>query len=311
MSDDSSRTARAGADGEPGGRLWQGLKTLLFGTQGEPTLREQIEDVIDGAPSDARGRGASGDTDLTPIERQMVKNLLHFGEMRVDDIAVPRADIQAISETAEFSAVVAAFAEAGHSRMPVYRENLDTIIGMIHIRDVFAYLATGQEPPTDLSGLLRQPRYVPQSMGVLDLLAEMRATRTHLAIVIDEYSGTEGLVTIEDIVEQIVGDIEDEHDDEPETLVRLLEPGLWECDARIELDDLAEAVGDPALADMDEEADTLGGVAFALTGHVPKPGEVIAHPSGWRIEITESDERRVVRARLLKPEKPEFAPAEK
>ncbi len=181
-------------------------------------LREQIEEVIDEAEEEGQERrGSSVVGDLSPIERKMLRNLLHFGEQTVDDVAVPRADIIAIPESASFAEVVALFAEAGHSRLPVYRENLDEVVGMIHVKDVFAVLAEGRSPPP-LLDLIRQPLYVPQSMGVLDLLAEMRAKRTHLAIVIDEYSGTEGLLTIEDLVEEIVGEIEDEHDDEPTAL---------------------------------------------------------------------------------------------
>jgi magnesium and cobalt transporter len=208
MPEDSSRSGHA-PDG--GGRLWTGLRNMLFGADSEPTLRDQIEEAIEeheGEPAEAG--------DLTPIERQMVRNLLHFGERTVGDVAVPRADIIAAPESASFDELVAIFAEAGHSRLPVYRETLDAIIGMIHIKDVFEILARGAERPDGIAGMIREPRYVPTSMGVLDLLAEMRATRTHLAVVLDEYSGTEGLVTIEDLVEEIVGDIEDEHDDAPE-----------------------------------------------------------------------------------------------
>src|SRR3546814_504924 len=155
-------------------------------------------------------------------------------------------------------------------------------------------------PPPPLIDLIRQPLYGPQSMGVLDLLAEMRAKRTHLAIVIDEYSGTEGLLTIEDLVEEIVGEIEDEHDDEPEPLIVAGEDGCWEADARAELDDVGEAI-DPRLAEIDEDVDTLGGLAAVLAGHVPEVGEILVHPSGWRIEVTEADERRVHRLRLHPP----------
>jgi CBS domain containing-hemolysin-like protein len=273
---------------------------LLFGGNNEPSLREQIEDVIDEAEEEGQERrGSSVVGDLSPIERKMLRNLLHFGEQTVDDVAVPRADIIAIPESASFTEIVASFAEAGHSRLPVYRENLDEVIGMIHVKDVFAVLAEGRTPPP-LLDLIRQPLYVPQSMGVLDLLAEMRAKRTHLAIVIDEYSGTEGLLTIEDLVEEIVGEIEDEHDDEPTALFVPGEGGCWEADARAELDDVGEAI-DPRLAEVEEDVDTLGGLAAVLAGHVPEVGEILQHPSGWRIEITEADERRVHRLRLHPP----------
>jgi CBS domain containing-hemolysin-like protein len=298
MPDDQGSSTRSEEDSRSG--IWAGIRTLLFGGANEPSLREQIEDVIDEAEEEGqKPRGSSIVGDLSPIERKMLRNLLHFGEQTVDDVAVPRADIIAIPESASFDEIVAQFAEAGHSRLPVYRENLDEVIGMIHVKDVFVVLAEGRPPPP-LLDLIRQPLYVPQSMGVLDLLAEMRAKRTHLAIVIDEYSGTEGLLTIEDLVEEIVGEIEDEHDDEPVLLFTRGGDGCWDADARAELDDIGEAI-DPRLAEIDEDVDTLGGLAAVLAGHVPEVGEILLHSSGWRIEVTEADERRVHRLRLHPP----------
>lgn len=298
MPDEQGSSTRSEEDSRSG--LWAGIRTLLFGGNSEPSLREQIEEVIDEAEEDgAERRGSSIVGDLSPIERKMLRNLLHFGEQTVDDVAVPRGEIIAISESASFEEIVAIFADAGHSRLPVYRETLDEVVGMIHVKDVFAVLAEGRTPPP-LLDLLRQPLYVPQSMGVLDLLAEMRAKRTHLAIVIDEYSGTDGLVTIEDLVEEIVGEIEDEHDDEPTALFVPDADGCWDADARAELDDIGEVI-DPRLAEVDEDVDTLGGLAAVLAGHVPAVGEVLHHPSGWRIEITEADEKRVHRLRLHPP----------
>ena len=298
MPDDQGSSTRSEEDSRSG--LWAGLRTLLFGGDKEPSLREQIEEVIDEAEEEGHDRRGSNIVgDMSPIERKMLRNLLHFGEQTVDDVAVPRADIIAIPESASFDEIVAQFAEAGHSRLPVYRENLDEVIGMIHVKDVFAVLAEGRPPPP-LFDLIRQPLYVPQSMGVLDLLAEMRAKRTHLAIVIDEYSGTEGLLTIEDLVEEIVGEIEDEHDDEPTAMFTPGDDGCWNADARAELDDVGEAI-DPRLAEIDEDVDTLGGLAAVLAGHVPQVGEILLHPSGWRIEVTEADERRVHRLRLHPP----------
>ncbi|HMN53598.1 MAG TPA: hemolysin family protein [Sphingopyxis sp.] len=299
MPDDRDSSSRSEDDSRSG--LLAGLKTLLFGGDKEPSLREQIEEVIDEAEEEGEERrgGASAVGDLSPIERKMVRNLLHFGEQTVDDVAVPRGEIVAIPESASFEEVIALFAEAGHSRLPVYRETLDEVVGMIHVKDVFAVLAAGQAPPP-LLDLIRQPLYVPQSMDVLDLLAEMRAKRTHLAIVIDEYSGTEGLVTFEDLVEEIVGEVEDEHDDEPTALFVPGENGCWEADARAELDDIGEAI-DPRLAEVEEDVDTLGGLSAVLAGHVPEVGEILHHPSGWRIEVTEADEKRVHHLRLHPP----------
>ena len=300
MPDDSSSSARRSDDSDGGGRIWQGLKTLL-GVRPAPTAREQLEDFLDG-DGDLPGNGgseASAD-DLSRVERDMLKNLLHFGELTADDAAVPRSDIIAIAESASFDELVAAFAEAGHSRLPVYQGTLDHIIGMIHVKDVFAILAGAAERPDSIAALMRQPRYVPQSMRALELLADMRATRTHLAIVLDEYSGTDGLVTIEDLVEEIVGDIEDEHDDEPEALVVARDDGCWDVDARAELEDLAEQL-DARLEDVDEDVDTIGGLAVVLAGHVPATGDILTHSSGWRIEVIDADERRVAKVRLHRP----------
>ena len=192
------------------------------------------------------------------------------------------------------------FAEAGVSRLPVYREKLDTITGMVHLKDVFAIIAGGGEKPATIAGLIRQPLYVPMSRGALDLLADMRQTRVHLAIVIDEYSGTEGLVTIEDLIEEIVGEIEDEHDDAPAAMLVPLDGGAWDADARVELEDVGETV-DPRLAEADSDVDTISGLTAVLAGHVPQPGDCIDHPSGWRIEVTDADERRINRLRLHPP----------
>lgn len=288
---------------ESSGSIWRGLRTLLFGDTQE-TLRDQIEEAIDKVEDEGRKAPAG---DLAPVERQMLRNLLHFGERDAGDIGVPRADIIAVDEATPFDGLVQLFAEAGHSRLPVYRGELDTVIGMVHIKDVFAILASGAEPPKSIAELVRQPLYVPMSMGALDLLAQMRASHTHLAVVLDEYSGTEGLITIEDLIEEIVGEIEDEHDDAPVQMLVPLDGGGWDADARAELEDVGETV-DPRLAEVEEDVDTLGGLAFVLAGHVPQPGEVLPHDSGWTLEIIEADSRKVTKLRLHPPE--ELAEAE-
>jgi CBS domain containing-hemolysin-like protein len=299
---DSFRGSKTATDDDNDGRIWQRLKTMFFGRDHEPTLREQLEEAIAEHEEDSDDNDQSdNDGDLTAVERTMLRNLLHFSEHRVDDVMVPRSDIVAIDESAGFADCIAAFAEHGHSRLPVYRETLDSIIGMIHIKDVFAVLASGEQPPESLEAFIRQPRFVPQNMSVLALLDEMRRTRTHLAIVLDEYSGTEGLVTIEDLVEEIVGEIEDEHDEEPEAMFAQLSPLMWEADARAELDDLAEAI-DRKLSEVEEDVDTLGGLAFVIAGQVPDVGQMLTHEaSGWKLEILEADEKRVTRIRLFAP----------
>lgn len=297
------RNSSQNREEEEPGRIWRSLKALLFGNTDDNSLRAQIEEVIDDHESDAEA-DPNNKQDVSSLELEMLRNMLHFSEHRVDDIAVPRADIIAIEESSPFSDFVDIFSEHGHSRIPVFRDNLDNIIGMIHIKDIFAIVAKGGPFPDDITPFLRQPRFVPESMGVLDLLAEMRATRIHLAIIFDEYNGTEGLVTIEDIVEEITGEIEDEHDDEPVPLLVQLENGIWEADARAELDDVGDMI-DRALEEIDEDVDTIGGLAFVLAGHIPTVGERLEHPSGWILEITEADDRRVTRLRL-NPPTPDF-----
>jgi len=285
-------------EAESSGSLWRVIRRL-FTSDVDQSLRAQIEEVIDeheGETDD--GSEASGD--LSQLERQMLRNLLHFSEHDADDVAIPRGQIIALPASASWDEVVAAFAEHGHSRMPVHGDTLDEILGMIHIKDVFPILAKDCDPPEDWSELLRQPLFVPQARGALDVLADMRAKRVHLAIVIDEYSGTDGIITIEDLVEEIVGEIEDEHDDEPEELLVLLNSGVWEADARAELEDVAERI-DRRLGIVEEAVGTLGGLAFVLAEQVPTVGTILEHQSGWRIEVTEGNDRRVERLRLHPP----------
>jgi CBS domain containing-hemolysin-like protein len=282
-------------DDDGGSRLWRGMRALIFGDDGETSLRDEIEEAIDEAED---SRPVAGD--LSPAERQMLRNLLHFGERTAGDIAVSRGEIIAVPSTISFDELVRAFADAGHSRLPVYGESLDTIVGMIHIKDVFeARVETDRDH--SLQALMRDPLFVPESMGAIDLLARMRAERTHLAIVIDEFGGTEGLVTIEDVVEEIVGDIEDEHDEAEAALLTLLDDGVWEADARLELEELQSAV-DARITAEDDEVDTVGGLMFLLAGHIPAKGECVTHPSGWRFEAVDSDPRRIIRVRLHAPE---------
>src|SRR5437763_2896179 len=281
-------------DEQGGSRLWRGMRHLIFGEDSEPTLREEIEEAIDDAED---SRPVAGD--LSPTERQMLRNMLHFGEQTAGEIAVTRGDIMAVASDISFDQLVQAFADAGHSRLPVYGESLDEVVGMVHIKDVFiANVDPARE--RSLAALMREPLFVPESMGVIELLARMRSQRIHLAIVVDEFGGTEGLVTIEDVVEEIVGDIEDEHDEAEAGMLAMLEDGLWEADARLGLGELAEAV-DSRLTWEEDEVDTLGGLVFLLAGHIPGRGECVSHPSGWRMEVIDSDPRRIIRVRLHAP----------
>jgi len=280
---------------EGGSRLWRGMRHLIFGEDTEPTLRAEIEEAIDEAEESGPIAG-----DLSPTERQMLRNLLHFGEQTAGEIAVTRGDIMAVPSDISFDDLVRAFADAGHSRLPVYGESLDEVIGMVHIKDVFMARV---DPSRDrsLKALMREPLFIPESMGVIELLARMRSQRIHLAIVVDGFGGSEGLVTIEDVVEEIVGEIEDEHDEAQLGMLTMLDEGLWEADARLELEELAEAV-DARLSSDQDEVDTLGGLVFLLAGHIPQKGECVTHPSGWKLEAVDSDPRKIIRVRLHAPD---------
>ncbi|WJY18803.1 hemolysin family protein [Alteriqipengyuania flavescens] len=301
MPDPSSTDTSAEAESSSG--FWPALRRFLSGEEPGQSLREQLEEAIDDKEAeelngDAGGSAVAGDLSL--VERQMLRNLLHFSEHDADDVAIPRSEIIAVSTEASWEDLVGMFAEHGHSRMPVYRDGLDQVIGMMLIKDVFNHLASGKEPPRDWTRMMRQPLFVPQARGALDVLADMRSSKTHLAIVLDEFSGTDGIITIEDLVEEIVGEIEDEHDDDPIDQLVDIGDGMWDALARVELEEVAARV-DPRLAEVEEQVDTLGGLAFVLAEKVPAKGDILDHPSGWRIEVLAGDETHVTRLRLHEP----------
>jgi CBS domain containing-hemolysin-like protein len=271
------------------------LSQAVRGLRKDSTMRESLEEVIEESEREAQ--------DLTSQERLMLANLLTFGELSVSDVMVPRADIVAVEEQTPFAEVVALFREAQHSRLPIYRETLDDPIGMLHIKDVFALIETGPDgqlrwPPTPITKLKREVLFVPAAMPALDLLMKMQATRIHLALVIDEYGGTDGLVSIEDLVEEIVGDIDDEHDVQEEPEIVAHPDGKYTADARVELEDFKERTGiDLTTTDTEEDVDTLGGVVAAALGRVPVRGEVVSH-GGVEFEVLEADPRRAKRLRI-------------
>jgi CBS domain containing-hemolysin-like protein len=232
-----------------------------------------------------------------------------FKTLRVSDLMTPRADINALDITTDFAEVVRCFAEHEHSRMPVYRDTLDDPVGVVNIKDVFKLLAAdgGAPSPTDpvLHRLRRELLYVPASMRAADLLLRMQGSRLHMALVIDEFGGTDGLVTLEDLLEAVVGDIADEYDEAAPAHVIPRPGGVFEADARASLEELEAALGEPvASEDLEEEIDTVGGLVGALAGRVPQRGEVIAHPGGFEFEVTDADPRRIKHVRirrLLRP----------
>jgi len=256
---------------------------------------------------------------FTAEERLLLNNILNLRATRVEDIMVPRGDVEAIEISQTVAELIARFRKSGHSRMPVFRESLDEPAGMVHIKDLVRFLARGgslaaveqdeDELPVDLATidlsvtiadakLVRDVLFVPPSMPVATLLTMMQNSRTQMALVIDEYGGTDGLVSLEDAVETIVGEIEDEHDEgEPEIIAE--GNGVFVADARAELDDVAEAIGQSLVPEGDDEADTVGGVVFQHIGRIPLTGESIDLPEGPRIEVLDADTRRIRRVRIV------------
>jgi magnesium and cobalt transporter len=237
---------------------------------------------------------------LNASMRQVLPGLANLRRLRVADVAIPKAEIVAIPQDISHADLITLFRDSGFSRLPVYNETLDKPMGLLLLKDLV--LKRGfdlQEDGTEIESMLRPLLFVPPSMPLVVLLQKMQAERTHMALVIDEYGGVDGLVTIEDLLEQVVGQIEDEHDTEDENLWQAEAPGVWLVQARAMLDDLREELGiDLAEGTDDEEVDTLGGLVFVLLGRVPARGEVIAHPAGHEIEVLEADPRRVKRLRL-------------
>ncbi len=228
-------------------------------------------------------------------------------KLRVADVMVPRADIIGVEISTPLGELTKLFSEAAHSRLPIYRETLDDPVAVAHIKDVISHLQPGNDGTWPdgwaeravLPEIGRQLLFVPPSMRATELLRRMQARRMHMALVVDEYGGTDGLVTLEDLIEPIVGDIEDEHDDDDAPMIRTRGQGVWDCDARAEIDDFEEVVGrEIAAADEDDDVDSLGGLVFTLAGRIPERGEVIRHSSGYEFEVLEADQRRIKRMRV-------------
>jgi len=266
------------------------LMRLIRRQRNGDSLRETIDEMIEEPPAD-------GPDPLGAHERVLIGNILKGHDYSAADVMVPRVDIVALDVETPFPEVVKSMIEQGHSRVPVYRETLDDVIGFIHVKDVLPPVAERRE--TKLAPLLRKLLFVAPSLPILDLLVQMRQARTHIAMVVDEFGGIDGLVTIEDLIEEIVGDIEDEHDeaDAPNLVERA--DGTLVADARTPIEMLEERQGIRLRPVGDqEEVDTLGGLVSTLAGRVPKRGEVIAHPSGIEFEVLEADPRRIKRLRV-------------
>jgi magnesium and cobalt transporter len=257
------------------------------------TLRETLEGLIE----EQEAEGGDERRGISEEERTLLLNALSFGELQVRDVMVPRSDLKAVDVGADLDGVIGTMREAMHTRLPVYRETLDEIVGMVHIKDMLPYWGDGKD--FKLEGIVRDLLFVPPSMRVLDLLLQMRDTAIHMAVVVDEYGGTAGLATIEDLVEEIIGEIQDEHDKIlPPQIVEMPDGGI-EADARVEVEELEKRLELELLDDERREyVDTLGGLLFTLIDRVPTRGEVVAHPAGVRFEVLDADPRRIKRVRI-------------
>ncbi len=317
MSDDQGRspdgppTESAGQQPDIVARLRAALMSAL-GLKPNGSARAEIEDAI--AADEAAG------ATLTADERTMLRAILKLGDMTVDDVMIPRADIEAIDIECSLAEVIAIFRESGHSRMPAYRETLDDPVGMVHIRDLMAWIADRALTPeaaaapkkpsfdfaaVDLSGSLEESKlvrpllFVPPSMPARALLKRMQSSRTQMALVIDEYGGTDGLVSLEDLVEIIVGEIEDEHDLEEEPTVKKIAEGIFVADARAELADAAAVIGpDFVVGEKSDDVETIGGLVFAVTGRIPPKGEIVQAVEGFDFEVLDADPRRIKTVRI-------------
>lgn len=291
---------------------------IRIGLRSSGTLRDDLNQAL-------AGEGEAGDV-FSPEERAMLQNILRLRELRVEDVMVPRAEVHAVEFNSSLGDILQEFEETGHSRLPVYDDTLDDPRGMVLIKDLLVYIAKVSAMPNnrskqkngtgkreldlarvDLStplrklDVMRKVLFVPPSMLAADLMARMQATRTQMALVIDEYGGTDGLVSLEDIVEEVVGEIEDEHDEEnADNLIAKDSEGVWTADARIELDTVADEIGhafDPG--DHADDMDTLGGLVFSLAGHVPVRGEVVTGLPGFEFRVLDADPRRIRRVRIV------------
>ena len=267
------------------------MRSLLRRKNGDGhSLRETLEELIEENEGDDL---ASSDA-FSEEERAILLNALSFGELQLWDVMVPRSDINTVDIGSGLDDVIAAMRESTHTRMPVVRESLDDVAGMVHLKDLLPFWGDGRN--FRLPSILRELLFVPPSMKVLDLLMKMRDTGTHMAIVVDEYGGTDGMVTIEDLVEEIVGEIQDEHDKILPPSLTERPDGTLEADARVEVEDLEKHLGMELLeADRREDVDTLGGLIFTLVDRVPARGEIVRHPGGVEFEMLDADPRRVKR----------------
>ena len=280
---------RAREDGEQG--FFARFRSMLAGRNDTETLRDTIEELIE---LEEVGEGADNAEELS-----LLRNVLRVRDVAVEDVMVPRADIRAVEVATTISDVAKIMSESGHSRLPVFRRQLDDVIGMVHIKDLLA--CWDDDQGTGITKIVRKPLFVAPSMPVLELLLQMRVQRLHMAMVVDEFGGTDGLVTIEDLVEEIVGEIEDEHDQDEGPGLERKGSDQIDVDARLRIEDFEQQTGALLTNEQrEEDIDTMGGLVFYLAGRVPGRGEVIRHESGIEFEVIEADPRKIRRLRVSK-----------
>lgn len=259
------------------------------------SLKQSIETVLDNNYKEAEG--------ISKQERLMLLNILKIDGIRSSDIMIPRADIGAVEINDSFEKVLEVFIKEAHSRVPVYEKNLDNVIGMVHIKDLVNYQNKKKIEANFLKDLKRDILEIPPSMPVLDLLLKMQMTRLHMGVVIDEYGCTDGLVTIEDVIEEITGEIEDEHDEENLPILIKSSSNTFEASARVEIDELQKVTNIQFFESVDEDVDTLGGLIFSIAGRIPQRGEIIKHNSGTTFEIKDADPMKIKSVKVSTPKK--------
>lgn len=282
-------------NGSDRGPLVEAWRTLLrsvgLGRNGTSAVRASLEELIE--------ENGEDNSPIDPHEGAIIRNVLGLRDMTAYDVMVPRADIVAVEQSLSIAELSKLMSDAAHSRVPVYRESLDDVIGMVHIKDVLAHMNRGDE--VTARAMVREILFVAPSSRALDLLQEMRLTRRHMALVVDEYGGIDGLITIEDLIEEVVGDIVDEHDAEEGPKLVEKPDGTLVADARATVEELEALAGSFLTEDEREEIDTLGGLVFSLAGRVATRGEVIRHPSGIEFEVVDGDPRRLRRLMVRVP----------
>ena len=269
------------------------LNNLLFkNTIDKTNIKEDLETVLDNRSNNTDG--------ISKQERIMLMNILKIDKILARAIMIPRAEIIALEESISFEEAIKIFVDGAHSRIPIYHEQLDNITGMLHIKDLVKYQIENDIKNDFIDNIKKDILHIPPSMPALDLLIKMQLTRLHMGVVIDEYGGVDGLITIEDVIEEITGEIEDEHDAKDISMLIKLGPNIFESNARLPIEEL-EKISQVKLLKDDDDTDTIGGLVASIAGRVPQRGEIIKHDSGIVFTILDADPRRIKTIKILLP----------